>query len=140
VDAADPACAQEANPRRPADGERPADRCRADDTLDGRGGEVARPDLASTGVEPLQLGLGQPDHDLAVEDADRRRDGARLAHAPLRLEADGDALSGREAMGHERRLERDDSACLAYLVRDADHAERSMSTNGISPERSKKRR
>jgi len=55
VDAADPACAQETDPRRPADGERSADGRRADDALDGSRGEVARPDLPSVGVEPLRI-------------------------------------------------------------------------------------
>ena len=81
--------------------------------LHDRGGEVARPDLARVGVEARELVLRQADPDRAVEDADRRRHRARLAHAPLALEPDRDALAGREAVGDERRLERDDGAALA---------------------------
>ena len=78
-----------------------------------RGGEVARPDLARVGVEALELLLRQPDPDCSVEDADRSRDRAGLAHPPLALESDRDALAGREAVRDERRLERDDGAALA---------------------------
>src|SRR2546422_7061700 len=54
----------------------------------------------------LELSSGQPDADLPVEDADRRRDRTRLADAPLRLEPDRDALARREAVCDQRRLER----------------------------------
>src|SRR4029077_13553211 len=68
-----------------------------------------------------QLVLAQPDDDLAVEHADRRRHRARRAHLSLRLEPDLDALAGREAVRDERRLECDDRCALAHLVRHADH-------------------
>ena len=75
-----------------------------------RGGEVARPDLPRVGVEARELVLREADDDLAVEHADRRGHGARLAHLALRLEPDLDALARREAVRDERRLERDDRA------------------------------
>src|SRR5207244_1630737 len=131
VDAADPACAQETDPRRPADGERSADGRRADDALDGSRGEVARPDLPSVGVEPPELGLRQPDDDLAVEDSDRRRDRTRGPHPSLRLESDRHALARWEAVRDERRLERDDRARLADLVCDANHSGQLL--HGIVP-------
>ncbi len=94
------------------------------------------PDLARGGVEASELLLRQPDAHLAVEDADRRRDGARARAPALRLEPDRDAFAGREAVRDERRLERDDGASagerLAHLLRDADHAERSISTKRLS--------
>ena len=51
----------------------------------------------------------EPDHDLAVEDADRRRHRAAGAHRALRGDPDLDPLAGREAVRDERRLERDDA-------------------------------
>ena len=107
VDAAEPARAHEPDPGRAAGRERAADGRRADGVLDDRGGEVARADLARVGGEAAELLLGQADAQLAVEHADRRRDRAGLAHAPLALEPDLDALAGREAVRDERRLERD---------------------------------
>src|SRR5439155_13133452 len=51
--------------------------------------------------------------------------GAPLAHQPLRLGADLDALSWRQAVRDERRLERDDRLAVAEraldLGRDDDH-------------------
>ena len=83
------------------------------------------PSLRADGVEARELVLGQPDADLAVEHADRRRHRAAVAHRLLGGEPDLDALAGREAVGDERRLERDDAAALAQrlldLVGDADH-------------------
>ena len=95
--------------------------------------------MRAAGTEAAELLRRQPDADLAVEDSDRRRDGAGRAHLPLRLEPDLDALAGREAVRDERRLERDDGAAggqrLAHLVGDADHADRSISTKRLSSPR-----
>ena len=139
MDAADPAGGEHADAGRARDGERAADGRGADRALDGCGREVARPDLARLGAEAAELLRRQPDAHLAVEDADGRRDGARRAHLPLRLEPDLDALAGREAVRDERRLERDDGAAagerLAHLVGDADHADRSISTKRLSSPR-----
>ena len=110
VNAAEPAGRHDRDAGGAADGERSADGRRADRALHRRRGEVARPDLARRRVEARELVLGQPDADLAVEHADRRRHRARRAHAPLGLEPDGDAFAGREAVRDERRLERDDGA------------------------------
>ena len=115
-----------ADPGRAADGERAADRRRADGALHDRGGEVARPDLARRRVEPAELGLGQTDDELAVEHADRRRHRAALAHRALGREPDLDALAGRKAVRDERRLERDDAAARRRVRRatsspNADH-------------------
>ena len=103
------------------------------------GREVARPDLARLGAEPDELLSRQPDPNLAVEDSDRRGDGAGRAHLPLRLEPDLDALAGREAVRDQRRLERDDGAAggqrVAHLVGDPDHAESSISTKRLSSPR-----
>ena len=45
------------------------------------------PTLRADGVEPLQLGLGEADDDLAVEHADRRRHRPAVAYAPARTRA-----------------------------------------------------
>ena len=117
VHAADPARAQEADPRGAHDGERPADGRRADGALHDAGREVARADLAGVRAEPAELVLGEADADLAVEHADRRGHRARLAHAALALEPDGDAFAGREPVRDERRLERDDRAVVVEASR-----------------------
>ena len=136
MDAADAARCEDADPGRAPDGERAADRRRADRALDGCGREVTRADFAGERPEASELLLGQPDVHLPAEDSDRRRHGAGLAHLPLGLEANLDAFAGWEAVRHERRLERDDGASrgelLAHLVGDADHAERSISTKRLS--------
>src|SRR5262249_46381972 len=98
-----------------------ADGGRADRALSRRRSEIARADLPRARAEPLELARGEPDDDLAVENADRGRDRAALADGGLRREPDRDALPGREAVRHERRLERDDVLRRAPLVRDADH-------------------
>src|SRR2546422_10314802 len=69
----------------------------------------------------LELSSGQPDADLPVEAADRRRDRTRLADAPLRLEPDRDALARRKAVCDQRRLEGDDCVGLANFVGNEDH-------------------
>ena len=80
----------------------------------------------------MELGLRQTDPDLAVEDADRRGDGACLADAPLARQPDLDALRRREAVGDERRLERHDrlvgGQALPHLVAHVDQRHR-----GIAP-------
>ena len=131
MDPAEPAGRHERDSRGARDRERAANRRRPDCALLHRDREVARADLARGGVEARELVLCQPDDDVAVEDADRRRDGARCAHLPLGLHADLDALARREAVCDERRLERDDRRRLAHLVRDADHAGRSISTKRL---------
>ncbi len=77
----------------------------------------------------------EPDHELAVEHADRRRHGVRLAHGALGGEPDLDAFARREAVGDERRLERHDTAALVecgrHLVGEPDH--------GIAPSRAQQR-
>src|SRR5207249_2437593 len=44
-----------------------------------------------------------------------------LTDVPFRVEPDRDSLSRREAVRDEGRLERNDGARLAHLVRDDDH-------------------
>ena len=125
MDAADSAGAQEADPGCAAGGERAADGRRADGALDDRSREVARADLARVCREPLELGVREADAERAVEHADRRRQGARVADGPRGLEPDGHSLACREAVRDERRLERDDrraaSKCVRDLGRDPDH-------------------
>ena len=88
------------------------------------------PTLRAVGVEPPELVLGRArPTTLAVEDADRRRHRARLAHRALGREPDLDALAGREAVRDERRLERDDAAA----VRRARRAPRRRADHGIAP-------
>src|SRR6185437_2602953 len=121
VHAAEPARAHEPDACSAAHRECPADRRRADRTLHDARRKIARSDLARACVEPRQLVLVEPDPDLTVEHADRRGDGARLAHPTLRLETDGAAFSCREAVCNQRRLERDDRRGLAYLFGDHNH-------------------
>ena len=90
----------------------PADRRRADGSLHGADGEVARAELARVGREALELVLVEPDADLPVEDADRGRHRSGGADAPLAREPDLDAVRRREPVRDERRLERDDGALL----------------------------
>ena len=137
--AAEASGGEHGDPRAAADRERGTDGRRADCTLHGRRSEVARTNLARGSVEARQLRLGETDTDAAVEHADRRGHGTRVAHVPLGREADGDALSRREAVRHERRLEGDDGAGLAHIGRDVDQDCSSISTNSTSPQRWKLR-
>ena len=121
VDTAEPAGTQEANAGAATDGERAADGGRADAALHRARCEVAGTNLARGRVEPRELVAGQTDADLPVQNSDRRGDCTCLAHRSLRVEADRDAVSVGEAVRDEGRLERDDGARLAYLVRDDDH-------------------
>ncbi len=118
MDAAEPAGAHEADSGRAADCERAADRRRAGRALHGAGGEVARADLARVRAEAPELGLREPDAQLAVEDADRRGHRARLAGPALALEPDRHALRRGEAVRDQGRLERDDRAPLGERLGD----------------------
>ena len=93
------------------------------------------PTLRASAVEAaeLVLALGEADAEPAVEDADRRRHRARLAHAPLALEPDLDALAGREAVRDERRLERDDGAPVGERVADLVRDGEQELLHGIEP-------
>ena len=124
---------------RARDGERAADGRRADRALHDRGREIARPDLARVGAEPLELVLRQPDDDLAVEDADRRRAPRppRAPAAPTRARPRRPRRAGsraRRASSRARRRRRRGER-LAHLVGDADHADRSISTKRLCPRR-----
>jgi hypothetical protein len=86
---------------------------RADSSLDGACGQVARPELPGLGREALEAGAGEADADRAVEDADRRRHGAGFPHGCLAREPNLDAVRRRESVGDQGRLERDDrTPCL----------------------------
>src|SRR5439155_3218126 len=102
-------------------GERPGDCRRAHRPLHDARRQVARADLACVHVETLQLVLRQPDTNVAVEDADRRRYRTRGADPRLRLEADRNAFAAGEAGCDQRRPERDDGAGLPDFVGDDDH-------------------
>ena len=109
VDAAEPTGAEKADAERAA---RPR-ACRRPSSRRPRPGRqhAARsrgPSLRDSGVKRRELLFGQPDADRAVEDADRRRHGTCVAHAPLALEPDRDAVGRREPVRDERRLECDD--------------------------------
>jgi hypothetical protein len=113
--AADPARAHEPDPDAPTDAERPSDGRRAEQPL--RHAEAELPRTRFAGVvagrrETVELCFDETDADDAVDDADRRRDGASGAHALLRLERDLDSLPGGEPVRDEGRLERDDRAPL----------------------------
>ena len=83
MNAAEPARGHHLDADRAAHGERAADGGRADRALCDRGGEVAWADLPRVRAEPLQLLGRQPDHDFAVEHADRcRHRAARRAPLP----------------------------------------------------------
>src|SRR5205809_248055 len=79
------ACADEADPQRPRNRERAADRCGPDRPLHDTYGEVARPELARLRRETGELVLAETDANRAVEDADRRGHGPRVANLPLAL-------------------------------------------------------
>ena len=136
MDAADAAGRENPDPGGSRNRKRAADGRGADGALNRSRREVARPGLPRLRPEASQLLRSQPDAHLSVEDADRRRNRTRLAHLPLGLETDLDAFAGREAVRHERRLERDDSAArgerFADLFGDADHADSSISAKRLS--------
>ena len=119
--AAEPAGRHHLDAGRAAHRERAADGGRADRALCDRSGDVARAELPRVGAEPVQLIGREPDDDLAVEHADRRRHRAACADRGLRREPDLDAFARREPVRDERRLQRDDRARGANLVRHADH-------------------
>ena len=112
VHAAEAAGAHEADPDRGAAASVPPTVVAPTAPCDGADGEVARAELARVRREALELRPVEPDHDPAVEDADRRGHGARRPHGRLAREADLDAVGRREAVRDERRLERDDRALL----------------------------
>ena len=118
MDASEPTRAHEADPGGAAGGERSADGRRSDRSLDDRGGEVARPDLARVGSEAAELLFREADPELPVEDADRRRHGPGVADAPLALEPDLDPFARRKAVRDERRLERDHGPPVRQRVPD----------------------
>ena len=118
-----------------AHGECSADRRRADAALNGGRGQVARAHLARGSAETVELLLGQPYPDRAVEDADRRRRRAARANASLRLEAHRDAFAGREPVRDECRLERDNGRRVTHFGCDLDQRCSSMFTNSTSPQR-----
>ena len=122
--AAEAACAHEADPDRRGGGERPADGRRPDRALGEARRQVAGPELARLGREALELLRAEPDHEAAVEDADRGGHGARRANGRLAREADLDAVRRREAVRDEGRLQRDDGLPVGErrpdLVADAD--------------------
>src|SRR5204862_7742608 len=70
MDAADAAGGEDADAGRARRRERARDRGGAEGPLDGRGREVARPDLARLRAEPGELLSRQPYPNLAVEDSD----------------------------------------------------------------------
>ena len=124
VHAAEPSRAHEADPDGGRCGERASDRRRADGALDGADREIAWAELAGVRREPFELGGCEPDPDLPVEHADGRRNGACRPDGGLARDARRHAVWRREAVGDERRLERDDGALLLerrpHLVADVD--------------------
>jgi len=118
VHAADAAGAEEPDAGRPAGGERSAHGRRADSPLGDCCSEVAWPDLARLGREPLQLGVREADPECTVEHADGRRHRTRCTDTLRRLDADGHALARREPVRNERRLERDDGRAPPQRIRD----------------------
>ena len=97
------------------------------------------PTLRASGESPeaLELLLGEPDLDDAVDDADRRGHGPGRADAPLGLGRDQRAFAAREAVRDERRLERDDGPAglerRAHLRMDADQVRSRPRHQGIAP-------
>src|SRR5262249_60780152 len=75
----------------------------------------ALPGLSARGCKPLQFALREPNQDLAVDDADGRRHGARLAHGSFRFDRDVEPCSLREPVRHKCRLEANDRCCLAVI-------------------------
>src|SRR5215210_8386024 len=121
MDTADPPGAHEPDPGVATDGERSAHGRRPGRPARDARSKVARADLARVGREALELLAAQPDADLPVEDADRRRDRPGGTHDALALASDRDSFTRRESMRDDRRLERDDRARVANFVGDADH-------------------
>ena len=135
MDAAEPARAHEADSGDAHRGERAADRGRAESTLGDARAEVPRADLprlAPRLVEALQLVVGEADPQLPLDDPDRGRNRSGRPHAPLGLAPDGRALSGREAVRHERRLERDDGPAGAERLLDLG-VEDGEGSHGVAP-------
>jgi hypothetical protein len=139
MDSADPSRREDADADCSRDSERAADRCRADGVLDGGGRKVSWPDLASFGCKVGELVFGKAHAYFSVQHPDRRRHSTRRTHLTLGLEAGLDPLARREAVRDERGLERDDGTAtrerLVHLVREADHAERSISMKRLSSPR-----
>ncbi len=108
MDAADSAGAEERDADPGGNGERAAHRRRADGALNRAGREVAGAGLACVGREALELARLETYADAAVEHADRRRHGARVADGLVAREPDLDAVRRGEPVGDQRRLERDD--------------------------------
>ena len=92
------------------------------------GGErqVADAELGDVGRgDALQAVLVEADVRLAAEHGDRRRHGAGRAHGVLELARDREVAWARQAVGDDRRLERDHRPAqrqrLGDLGRDVDH-------------------
>src|SRR5262245_22562870 len=118
MNASDAAGSDELDPDPSADRERPADRRCPEPAANAGDCQIARPDLAGLsagGCKPLQFARREPNQDLAVDDADRRRHGARLAYGSFRFDRDVEPCSFREPVRHECRLEANDRCCLAVI-------------------------
>jgi hypothetical protein len=94
MDAADTARSKEPDADRSGDRERSADCRRADSTLRRAGGEIPRAELPCLAREALELVRLEPDANRALEDADRRRHGAGVAHGSAARQPDLDAVGG----------------------------------------------
>ena len=121
VDAADAAGGENGDRGQPARGERRADGRRTECAVDDAGGQVARAHLASLRArrgDPLELLVVEPDAKRAVEDGDRRRHRAAVAHALLALPPDREPLAWREAVRDDGRLQGDDGPSRGQCLLD----------------------
>ena len=84
------------------------------------GGEVARAALDDVlaGRDRLERGVVEPDPDLAVDERDRGRHGARRAHRRLDLAGDARGWRARQPVGDDRALERHHRAARGERVGD----------------------
>ena len=119
VDAADAARGENGDGGQPARGERCADGRRPQCAVDDAGGEVARAHLARVrprGGDALQLLVVEAHVERAVHDGDGRGYRAAVADVLLALPPDRESLTGREAVGDDRRLQRDDRPPLGQCL------------------------
>ena len=107
VHAADAACGEEADAHQRGSADAGGHRRRSDEAMHDRGCDVARADLDRAARDALELSVGEPEAQVAVDDRHSRGHGARLADRCLAAARGAQVVRRRQALADDRRLQRD---------------------------------
>ena len=105
VDATDAAGGEKADPRHRGHAHRGGDRDRTCSAPNYQWPEVARAHLHRSGGDALEVGVAQPDSQLAVQHRHRRGNGALLPDCVLAASRRLQVVGGGKALAHDRGLE-----------------------------------